>query len=117
MSETAAVDKYLQELPAWQAKNLQAFRKLVHEVSPDVTEEIKWGVPVFMYKSKIVLAMASFKAHSKYNFFNGAQLDDPYGLFNSGLEAKKSRGIDLQVDQKLDQKHLRDLIHQAIEKA
>ena len=31
----------------------------------------------------------------KVNFFNGASLSDPHGLFNGGMEAKASRSIDL----------------------
>jgi len=30
----------------------------------------------------------------KLNFFKGASLEDPHGLFNAGLDAKATRAID-----------------------
>jgi hypothetical protein len=111
----ANTDEYLQALPEWQRANLALFRDLIHKASPDITEEIKWGVPVFMLGKKMAFATSSFKAHTKYNFIsNGAMLSDSKGLFNNGLESKKSRGIDLQEDQTVDKAALEDLIKQAI---
>jgi hypothetical protein len=37
--------------------------------------------------------VGAFQDHVKINFFKGAALDDPTGLFNAGLEAKASRAI------------------------
>jgi hypothetical protein len=110
-------DEFLTTVPDWQRKNLEQFRDLVHQVCSEITEEIKWGVPVFLLNGKMVLAMSSFKAHTKYNFIaNGAKIGDPKGLFNNGLESKKSRGIDLKEGETLDQDALKALIQQAIEK-
>ncbi len=108
-------DEYLKTLPEWQQNNLALFRKLVHKVSPEVAEEIKWGVPVFLLNGKLVFAMSAFKSHTKYNFIgNGAKLNDTDNLFNNGLESNKSRGIDLTQDQTIDNKALEALIKQAI---
>lgn len=112
----ANTDEYLQSLPEWQQANLTLFRELIHKVSPGITEDIKWGVPVFMLGKKMAFAMSSFKAHTKYNFIsNGALLTDTKGLFNNGLESKKSRSIDLQEGQTIDGAALEDLIKQALE--
>jgi hypothetical protein len=108
-------DEYLKALPEWQHKNLLLFRALVHKASPDINEEIKWGVPVFMHNKKMAFSMGSFKAHTKYNFIsNGAELSDSKGLFNNGLESKKSRSIDLREDQTIDKAALEELIKQAV---
>lgn len=110
-------DEYIAALPDWQAKNIGTFRELVHEICPDVIEEIKWGVPVFVCKSKMVFAVGSFKVHSKYNFLlNGAELSDPHKLFNNGLESKKSRSIDLREGESINTNHLKALMVEAIEK-
>ncbi len=45
---------------------------------------------------KNVCAIGVFEDHVKANFFKGASLGDPTGLFNAGLEAKASRAIDLR---------------------
>ena len=118
MKETKATntEEYLATLPAWQKKNLEAFRKAVHDVIPGVKEEIKWGVPVFIHKSKGLFAMGSFKEHTKYNFLhNGALIEDPASLFNNGLESKKSRGIDLREGESVNSKELKKLIERACE--
>jgi len=108
-------DEYLKGIPEWQRGNLTLFRKLIHKVSPDITEEIKWGVPVFMQDKKLVFAMSSFKAHTKYNFItNGALLADPHKLFNNGFDSKKSRGIDLLEGQSIDKFALEDLVKQSL---
>lgn len=110
-------DEYLSTVPEWQAKNLDSFRKLVHKVVPSVTEEIKWGVPVFLVNGKTLFAMSGFKAHTKYNFYaNGALLADPKKLFNNGLESKKSRGLDLHEGESVNQTDLEDLIKDAFSK-
>lgn len=105
------VDVYLSELPDWQADNLILFRKLVHHVYPNIKEEIKWGVPVFLLNGKMIFAMSSFKAHTKFNFIlNGALLEDKNKLFNNGFESKKSRGIDLKENETIDKNKLEELI-------
>ncbi len=113
----AGVDEYLAGLPEWQADALSKFRELIHELSDEISEEIKWGVPAFIYKSKVLFTMAAFKSHVKYNFIlNGAILEDPHGLFNNGLESAKSRGIDLTEGQESDKNRLSDLVQEAISK-
>jgi hypothetical protein len=69
-------------------------RELIHEADPDLTEEWKWNTAVWTHNGN-VCAVGAFKDHIKLNFFKGASLPDPYGLFNSGLDAKASRSIDL----------------------
>lgn len=116
-SSAKNTDEFLASLPAWQKENLVLFRKLVHEVVPEITEEIKWGVPVFMVNGKMLFAMSNFKAHTKFNFIaNGALLEDPDKLFNNGFDSKKSRGIDMHEGDTINTAHLKALITQAAEK-
>lgn len=115
-SNAKNTDEYLQDLPDWQRANLIIFRQLVHQASPNVAEEIKWGVPVFLIDKKMVFAMSSFKAHTKYNFIqNGATLNDKERLFNNGLDSKKSRSINLREDEAIDKTALADLVTQAVD--
>jgi hypothetical protein len=116
-SGAATTDDYLAGLPGWQARNLSAFRELVCAASPEISEEIKWGVPCFVYKKKTAFSMASFKEHTKFNFMhNGAELDDAAGLFNNGLDSKKSRSIDLREGDALDTKGIAALLEQSLAK-
>ena len=110
-SDATTTEEYLADLPAWQAEYLEEFRQAIHASANEVDEVIKWGTPVFMYKSKMVFAMSAFKHHVKYNFFyNGAQLSDPDKLFNNGFTAKKSRAIDRAEGQEVDSDKLRTLV-------
>ena len=112
------IDLYLSKLPDWQQNHLALFRKLVHEVAPDIQEDWKWNVPFFMLNGKMMFAMASFKAHTKYNFiFNGALIDDKDSLFNNGRDSKQSRSIDLREGETIDETKLKNLIQKSVDHA
>ena len=50
----------------------------------------------------------------KLTFFKGAALNDPSGLFNSSLEGKVRRAIDITEDDNIDEDALKNLIRQAV---
>jgi hypothetical protein len=106
------IDNYIKELTDWRGKLLARLRKLVLNADPNLTEEWKWDTPVWSYKGNVV-AGGIFKDHVKLNFFKGASLADPKGLFNAGLEAKTSRGIDFSEGEELDESALTDLVRAA----
>lgn len=113
MNASQKIDQYLASQEGWKQKNLELFRSLVHEIEPGVVEDWKWSVPVFLTNGKLVCAMSSFKEHTKYNFFYGADISDKHRLFNNGLQSKQHRSIDLLKGQILDLAKLRDLIQEA----
>ena len=45
----------------------------------------------------------------------GASLDDPKGLFNSSLEGKTRRAIDIAEDDKIDEAALKALVREAVD--
>ena len=47
-------------------------------------------------------------------FAKGASLEDPSGLFNSGLEGNTRRAIDFHEGDKIDEKALKALIRAAV---
>jgi hypothetical protein len=100
-------------LPDWRGQLLARLRELIHLAAPDITEEWKWDTAVWSQKGNVVAA-AAFKDHIKLNFFKGAALDDPRGLFNAGLEAKTSRAIDFSQGGQIDEAALLELIRAAV---
>jgi len=50
----------------------------------------------------------------KLTFFKGASLDDPSGLFNSSLEGKVRRAIDIKEGEKIDARALKKLVCDAV---
>ena len=108
------IDKFIKELTDWRGKWIKQFRTLILKTAPEVTEDWKWGVPVWTCKGNVV-ASGVFKDHVKLNFFKGASLPDPKKLFNAGLEAKATRAIDIAENDKVDEAALKDLIRAAVD--
>ena len=50
----------------------------------------------------------------KLTFFKGAALNDPSGLFNSSLDGKVRRAIDIKEDDEIDEGALKNLIREAV---
>jgi len=97
----------------WRGPTLARLRDLIHEADPEITEEWKWGTAVWTHAG-LVCSVGAFKDHVKLNFFKGASLDDPQGLFNAGLAAKATRAIDIGEADQLDESALRDLVRAAV---
>jgi hypothetical protein len=113
LAPSELISEYISGLTDWRGPFLDRLRKLIHEVAPDITEEWKWDTPIFSQKGNII-AVAAFKDHVKLNFFKGALLDDPAGLFNAGLDAKTSRAIDFSQSDKVNEAALKDLVRAAV---
>jgi hypothetical protein len=107
------IDKHIKELSDWRGKQLARLRKLILDAAPELAEEWKWDTPVWSYKGNVV-AGGAFKDHIKLNFFKGASLKDSNGLFNAGLDAKATRGIDFHEDDEIDEAALKDLVREAV---
>jgi hypothetical protein len=114
LTPSQEIDKFINDLTDWRGKWIKQFRNLILKTAPEVTEDWKWGVPVWTYKSNVV-ASGVFKDHVKLNFFKGASLKDPKKLFNAGLEAKATRAIDISEGQEIDQAALIELIRAAVD--
>jgi hypothetical protein len=100
-------------LDDWRGRLMAGLRQLILTTAPELTEEWKWGTPVWTYKG-LVCSAAAFKDHVKLNFFKGASLEDPKRLFNAGLEAKATRSIDFSEGDNIDTSGLKDLISAAV---
>jgi hypothetical protein len=107
------ITDYITELGGWRGTMLARLRKLILAAEPSLTEEWKWGTPVWSNKGN-VLAVGAFKNYLKINFFKGASLSDPHGLFNAGLDAKAMRSIDINEGDKINEAALKDLIRAAV---
>jgi len=113
MTASQHIDNYIQELTDWRGKMMARLRKLILEAAPELSEEWKWDTPVWSHKGNVV-AVGVFKDHVKLNFFKGASLDDPNGLFNAGLDAKATRAIDIAEGEEINEAALKDLVRMAV---
>ena len=114
------IDERIRELGDWRGHTLSRVRGLIKEADPEVVEEWKWakatspGTPVWSHNGGICTG-ESYKSVVKLTFFKGAALNDPAGLFNSSLEGKVRRAIDIREDDEIDEGALKKLIRDAVE--
>jgi hypothetical protein len=113
------IDERIRELGDWRGKTLSKVRAIIRKADPDVVEEWKWvkatnpGTPVWSHDGGICTG-ESYKSVVKLTFFNGAALKDPAGLFNSSLDGKVRRAIDIHENDKIDEAALKNLIREAV---
>ena len=107
------ITRHIAELADWRGILLARLRQLILETDSAMVEEWKWETPVWSHTGNVVAAGA-FKDHVKLNFFKGASLPDPHGLFNAGLDAKATRAIDIHKGDTLNEPALQELIRAAV---
>jgi hypothetical protein len=107
------IDQQIADLPDWRGRRMAELRTLINEADPNLKEDWKWGTPVWAHNGNVI-SLGAFKEHVKINFFKGASLDDPKGLFNAGLDAKATRSIDLSENDRIDEEALQALIRAAV---
>ena len=116
---SALIDKRIRELGDWRGKTLSEVRGIIREADPDVVEEWKWvkptnpGTPVWSHNGGVCTG-ESYKNVVKLTFFKGAALNDPTGLFNSSLDGKVRRAIDIAENDKINDAALKSLIREAV---
>jgi hypothetical protein len=107
------ITNHIAELADWRGAMIAQLRQLILDTDSAMIEEWKWGTPVWSQQGNVVAAGA-FKDHVKLNFFKGAVLPDPAGLFNAGLDAKATRAIDIHQGDTLNLPALQELIRAAV---
>jgi hypothetical protein len=113
------IDDRIRELGDWRGETLSEVRAIIKDADPDIVEEWKWvkatnpGTPVWSHNGGICTG-ESYKNVVKLTFFKGAALDDPSGLFNSSLDGKVRRAIDIKESDKINQGALKNLIREAV---
>lgn len=115
------IKKRIEKSGDWRGDVLSRLRILIKEAYPGVVEEAKWikptnplGVATWSHDG-LICTGETYKSHVKMTFARGAALDGKdSGLFNSSLDAKVWRAIDIQEGDKIDEKALKALIRAAV---
>ena len=113
------IDQRIRELGDWRGETLSKVRTIMKEANPDIVEEWKWvkptnpGTPVWSHNGGICTG-ETYKKVVKLTFFKGAALSDPSRLFNSSLDGKVRRAIDIREDDKVDEAALKNLVRDAV---
>ena len=113
------IDDRIRELGDWRGETLSEVRAIIKDADPDIVEEWKWvkatnpGTPVWSHNGGICTG-ESYKNVVKLTFFKGAALDDPSGLFNSSLDGKVRRAIDIKEKDTINEGALTKLVRDAV---
>jgi len=110
---SALIDEKINELRDWRGKTLAKVREIIHAADSEIVEEWKWSTPVWS-RNGILCTGEAYKNSVKMTFAKGAALKDPTGLFNSSLDGKVRRAIDIFEGDKVDVEGLKDLIRSAV---
>src|SRR4029453_19369964 len=106
------IDERIRELGDWRGETLGKMRRIITDADPDIVEEWKWrkatspGTPVWAHNGGVCTG-ETYKNVVKLTFFKGAALNDPSGLFNSSLEGKVRRAIDIKENDKINEDALK----------
>ena len=111
-NSTSDVDLYQSELPQPQKEIVKRLRAFIARRYPELTECLKWHVPIYSLNGKNLLGLQDFSAHVNLNFFRGALLNDARGiLIGTG---KLVRHLTFRSVADIDSSVLREFIDQAI---
>ena len=113
MSAPQLISQKIAELADWRGKTLARMRKMIKEADPQVVEEWKWNTPVWSHDG-ILCTGESYKSVVKLTFAKGASLKDPAGLFNSSLDGKVRRAIDVREGEEVNAAAFKALVREAV---
>jgi uncharacterized protein YdeI (YjbR/CyaY-like superfamily) len=76
LSRDPRVDAYIAKSQPFARPILEKVRERVHAVLPEVEEAMRWSMPAYTLRGKIVLVTSAFKAHAALNFWRGQEIGD-----------------------------------------
>jgi len=114
------IDQRIRDLGGWRGETLARMRALILEADPEMIEERKWrkasnpmGVPVWSHNG-LVCTGETYAKVVKLTFARGARIPDPSRLFNSSLDGKTRRAIDIHEGEKVDAGAFKALVKAAV---
>ncbi len=107
------IDARIRELEGWRGETLARVRTLILKADSGMTEEWKWGNPVWSHHG-IVCVGETYKKVVKLTFARGATIPDPSRLFNSSLAGSTRRAIDIHQGEKVDAGAFKALVKAAV---
>ncbi len=73
MSRDPRIDAYIARQADFARPILEHLREAVHAACGQAEETLKWGMPHFLYKGRILAGMAAFKAHATFGFWRAGE--------------------------------------------
>jgi uncharacterized protein YdeI (YjbR/CyaY-like superfamily) len=76
MKTDPRIDAYIDRQAEFAQPIMRHLRDMIHAACPDCEETLKWSMPTFMYKGKILAGFAAFKAHATFGYWNDSMLNE-----------------------------------------
>ncbi len=73
-SKDPRIDAYIARAAPFAQPLLERLRSGVHQGCPEVEETIKWSMPFFTVKGRMLAHMAAFKQHCAFGFWQGREV-------------------------------------------
>ena len=119
-SASEQIDAIIRMAGDWRGETLAQLRAVIRQADPAVVEEVKWkkpskpeGVPVWSHDGILCVA-DTLKNAVRLTFPKGALMQDPKQLFNTRLESKSVRAIDVHEGATIDEAALSALLREAV---
>jgi hypothetical protein len=119
-SASEEVDAILDRSDDWRGQKLSRLRSVIVKADPAVVEEVKWkkpsrpeGVPVWSHHG-IICTGEMLKSAVRLTFPKGAEIADPTGVFNTRLDSKTVRAVDMREGDRIDEEALTALVREAM---
>lgn len=74
MSADPRIDSYIARQADFARPILEHLRSAVHAACPEAEETLKWSMPHFLYKGRMLAGMAAFKAHATFGFWRAKEV-------------------------------------------
>jgi uncharacterized protein YdeI (YjbR/CyaY-like superfamily) len=88
-NHNSKVDAYAEKAEDFAKPILAHLRALIHATCPEVSEEVKWGIPHFDYNGDMMCIFAAYKKHCSFTFHKDALMSDARLKANAGMPAAK----------------------------
>ncbi len=85
MDMSKSPEEYFAKVPQW-IPILQSLRNLLN--TTELTEKIKWGMPVYTFDNKNIVGIGAFKDYAGIWFYQGVFLKDKLGVLLNAQEGK-----------------------------
>jgi len=81
MATDPKFDDYIAKAAPFAQPILAHLRALIHETIPGLDEALKWGMPHYLYKGKLLAGTAAFKAHATFVIHGDGRQGDAMGQY------------------------------------
>lgn len=120
-SPSQQIDDIIKKSDDWRGVTLSKLRAVITKADPAAIEEIKWrkpskpeGVAVWTHEGNVCIGEI-LKNAVRLTFPKGAFVEDPKRLFNTRLDSKSVRAIDVYEGVTIDEAALTAIIRDAAE--